>query len=286
MITDVAGIRVGHWTDAVAQTGCTAVVLPTDAVASGEVRGGAPGTREFELLAPTRLVEHVDVVMLSGGSAFGLATCDGAMRWCEQNGLGYETRAGRVPIVVGAIIFDLLVGDGSVRPDADAGYAACAAASGGPIATGPVGAGTGATIGKVGGPDTTRPGGIGTASKRHENIVVSALVVANAGGHVRDPNTAPLPWNDPEPLRPIENTTIGVIATNARLDKVACHLLAQSGHDGIARAVDPSHTRFDGDALVAVATGEVDVDVDLERLRSMAAHAVEAAIRNAVAASG
>jgi len=286
VLTDVAGIRVGHWTDAVAQTGCTAVALPADAVASGEVRGGAPGTREFELLAPTRLVDHVNVVMLAGGSAYGLATCDGAMRWCEENGLGYETRAGRVPIVVGAIIFDLLVGDATVRPDAEAGYAACAAASDGPVETGLVGAGAGATIGKVGGPETTRPGGIGTASERHEELVVSALVVANASGHVRDPNRAPLPWKDPEPLRPIENTTIGVIATNAHLDKVACHLLAQSGHDGIARAVDPSHTRFDGDALVAVATGEVDVEVDLELLRSMAAHAVEAAIRNAVAASG
>ena len=283
MITDVAGIRVGHWTDAVAQTGCTAVVLPAGCVASGEVRGGAPGTREFELLDPTRMVEHVDVVMLSGGSAFGLATCDGAMRWCEENGLGYESRAGRVPIVVGAIIFDLMVGDASVRPDAAAGYAACAGAIDGPVAIGLVGAGTGATIGKVGGPDTTRPGGIGTATERHDDIVVSALVVANAGGHLRDPNGAPLPWVDPEPLAPLENTTIGVIATNARLDKVGCHLVAQSGHDGIARAVDPAHTRFDGDALVAAATGQVEAEIELERIRAMAAHAVESAIRNAIA---
>ena len=282
MITDVTGIRVGHWTDAVAQTGCTAVVLPAGCVVSGEVRGGAPGTREFELLDPTRMVEHVDVVMLSGGSAFGLATCDGAMRWCEENGLGYESRAGRVPIVVGAIIFDLMVGDASVRPDAAAGYAACAGATDGEIPVGLVGAGTGATIGKVGGPDTTRPGGIGTATERHDDIVVSALVVANAGGHLRDPNSAPLPWVDPEPLAPLENTTIGVIATNARLGKVACHLVAQSGHDGIARAVDPAHTRFDGDALVAAATGRVEAEIELERIRAMAAHAVEAAIRNAV----
>ena len=277
MITDVAGIRVGHWTDLAARTGCTAIVLPADAVASGEVRGGAPGTREFELLAPGRLVTHVDVVMLSGGSAFGLATCDGAMRWCEEQGLGYETNSGRVPIVVGAIIFDLAVGDASVRPDAAAGYAACAAASDGAVEAGAVGAGTGATIGKIGGPDTTRPAGIGMATERDGDLVVSALVVANASGHLRDPSTADTPWA--APIAPLDNTTIGLIATNAVLDKTGCHLTAQSGHHGIARAFDPSHTRFDGDALVAVATAVVEADVD--RVRFLAAHAVEAACRRA-----
>ncbi len=282
MLTDVPGVKVGHWTDAKARTGCTAVVLPRNCVASGEVRGGAPGTREFELLVPTRMVQHVDVVMLSGGSAYGLATCDGAMRWCEERKRGYKTvRGGVVPIVVGAIIFDLAVGDRKVRPDAAAGYAACAAAKRGRFGVGLVGAGTGATIGNVGGPKTTRPGGLGTATERDGDLVVSALVVANAGGHLRDPSTAEAPWA--EPLTPLENTTIGVIVTNAALDKVACHLVAQSGHGGIARAVDPSHTRFDGDALVAAATGVVTADVD--RVRFFAAHAVEAAIRNAVAAS-
>jgi len=271
---------VGHWTNADAQTGCTAVVLPPDSVASGEVRGGAPGTREFELLVPGRLVTHVDVVMLSGGSAFGLATCDGAMRWCTENNLGYPTlKSGPVPIVVGAIIFDLAVGDGSVRPDADAGYAACAAAIDGPIAEGRVGAGTGASIGKIGGPKKTRPGGVGTATERDGDLAVSALIVANAAGHLRDPSAAASPWQA-APMTPLENTTIGVIVTNASLDKVGCHLVAQSGHHGIARAFDPSHTRFDGDALVSVATGEVEADVD--RVRYLAAHAVEAAIRRAV----
>ncbi len=279
MLTDVDGIRVGHWTDAAARTGCTAVVLPPDSVASGEVRGGAPGTREFELLAPGRLVSHVDVVMLSGGSAFGLATCDGAMRWCEEHELGYETRAGRVPIVVGAIIFDLAVGDGSIRPNAESGYAACADARDGAFEVGSVGAGSGATIGKIGGPDTTRPGGIGTASERDGDLVVSALIVANASGHLCDPSRAETPWATP-PIAPLDNTTIGVIATNAVLDKTGCHLVAQSGHHGIARAFDPSHTRFDGDALVAVATGIVEADVD--RVRYLAAHAVEAACRQAV----
>jgi L-aminopeptidase/D-esterase-like protein len=280
VITDVKGIRVGHWTDAVAMTGCTAVVLPPGAIASGEVRGGAPGTREFDLLAPGRLVEHVDVVMLSGGSAFGLATCDGAMRWCEEHRRGYKTGpGGLVPIVVGAIIFDLAVGDRRVRPDADAGYAACTAAKRGRFDTGRVGAGTGATIGKIGGPSTVRPGGVGTASVRDGDVVVSALIVVNAAGHLRDESRAPLPWAGR--VAPLENTTIGVVATNAILDKTACHFVAQSGHNGIARALDPSHTRFDGDALVSVATGEVAAD--LERVRFLAAHAVEAAIRNAVA---
>lgn len=280
MLTDIKGVRVGHWTNAKAMTGCTAVVLPPGSVASGEVRGGAPGTREFELLVPGRLIEHVDVVMLSGGSAYGLATCDGAMRWCEEHKRGYKTGpGGLVPIVVGAIIFDLAVGDRTVRPDANAGYAACENAKRGKFATGRVGAGSGATIGKIGGAATVRPGGVGTATLRDDDVVVSALVVANAAGHLRDGSVAATPWAGR--VAPLENTTIGVIATNARLDKTELHLVAQSGHHGIARAFDPSHTRFDGDALVSVSTGEVDAD--LERVRFLAAHAVEAAIRNAVA---
>ncbi len=278
MLTDVKGIKVGHWTDEAARTGCTAVVLPKGAVASGEVRGGAPGTREFDLLAPGRLVEHVDVVMLSGGSAYGLATCDGAVRWCEQHRRGYATgRGGIVPIVVGAIIFDLAVGQAKVRPDAAAGYAACDAAKRGRFETGRVGAGTGATIGKIGGPKTVKPGGVGTATEWDGDLVVSALVVANAAGHLRDGSGAPTPWAGR--TSPLENTTIGVVATNAVLDKTGCHLVSQSGHHGIARAFDPSHTRFDGDALVAVATGGIEADVD--RVKFLAAHAVEAAIRNA-----
>lgn len=280
MLTDIKGIKVGHWTDARARTGCTAVVLPAEAIASGEVRGGAPGTREFELLAPGRLVEHVNVVMLSGGSAYGLATCDGAMRWCEKKRLGFKTvRSGVVPIVVGAIIFDLAVGDRRVRPGAEAGFDACASAKRGRFQTGQVGAGTGATIGKIGGPATTKPGGLGTATERDGDLLVSALVVANAAGHLRGESGATTAWE--AAMHPLENTTIGVIATNARLDKVGCHLVAQSGHHGIARAFDPSHTRFDGDALVSVATQEVEADVD--RVRYLAAHAVEAAIRSAVA---
>jgi L-aminopeptidase/D-esterase-like protein len=280
MITDVLGIRVGHWTDPVAKTGCTAVILPKNTVASGEVRGGAPGTRDFPSLDPTRTVQHVDVMMLSGGSAFGLATCDGAMRWCEEHRRGLKLpRGGRVPIVVGMIIFDLGVGDSKVRPSAAQGYEACAAAKRGRFEVGRVGAGTGATIGKVGGNlANRRPGGLGTATVRRGELVVSALMVANSVGFLRD--GSPLPAELDVPENAIENTTIGVVATNAALDKTGCFLVSQSGHDGIARAVDPAHTRADGDAIATAATGQVLADAELVRM--LAAHAVEEAIRNAV----
>lgn len=278
MITDVAGVRVGHWTDPVARTGCTVVLLPAGTVASGEVRGGAPGTREWALLAPERLVSRLDAVVLSGGSAFGLAACDGVVRWCEERGIGFPTPAGPVPIVVGAVLYDLMVGDGSVRPDAAAGLAACVAATDGPLEVGAVGAGTGATVGKWRGPDHVRPGGLGTATERHGDLVMSALIAVNAWGDLRregEPAAVP-----DAPVVPFGNTTIGVIATNARLDKTACLLVAQSGHDGFARALEPAHAISDGDALVAAATGEVDAP--LETVRLLAARAVESAIRSAL----
>jgi L-aminopeptidase/D-esterase-like protein len=280
VITEVRGVKVGHWTDPVAQTGCTAIVLPKNTVVSGEVRGGAPGTRDFPALDPTRTVQHVDVVMLSGGSAFGLATCDGAMRWCEEHHRGLKLpRGGRVPIVVGMIIFDLGVGSAKVRPTADNGYAACAAAKRGRFEVGRVGAGTGATIGKLGGKFADRlPGGLGTATVKRDELVVSALMVANGVGYLRD--GTPLPKQLDVPENAIENTTVGLVVTNAALDKTGCFLVAQSGHDGIARAMDPAHTRADGDAIAAAATGQVLADAELVRM--LAAHAVEQAIRSAV----
>ncbi|MBO0714936.1 MAG: P1 family peptidase, partial [Acidimicrobiales bacterium] len=160
MITDVPGVLVGHWTDPVGRTGCTVVLLPEGTVASGEVRGGAPGTREWDLLHPGRLVSQVDAVVLCGGSAFGLAACDGVVRWCEEHGRGFPTPVGPVPIVVGAVLFDLGVGDPKARPGPDAGYAACATAAAGGVATGRVGAGTGATVAKWRGPEAVQPGGV------------------------------------------------------------------------------------------------------------------------------
>jgi L-aminopeptidase/D-esterase-like protein len=275
-LTDVPGVRVGHVTDEVGRTGVTAVLPPAGAVASGEVRGGAPGTREFDLLAPERAVEHVDVVVLAGGSAFGLAACDGAMRWAEERGLGVPTPAGPVPIVVGAVIFDLGEGDASARPDAAAGYAACAAADSGPVATGALGAGTGATAGHAHG--APRRAGIGSASIVAGDLVVAALVVVNPFGD-RDPGERPLDqvrW--PDSFEATTNTTIGVLATNARLDKTGCLLLAQSGHGGIARAIEPAHTMVDGDALVALSCG--DLPAPREQVRALGARAVTAAIES------
>jgi L-aminopeptidase/D-esterase-like protein len=273
-LTDVPGVRVGQLTDPAGRTGVTVVLPPAGSVASGEVRGGAPGTREFDLLAPERLVEHVDAVVLAGGSAFGLAACDGAMRWCEKQGLGVPTPGGAVPIVVGAVIFDLAVGDPKARPDAAAGYAACAAAESGPVETGSVGAGTGATVGHVHG--AVRDGGVGNAAERDGELVVAALVVVNAFGdrHRPDAPLAEARWPGPTDLR--ANTTIGVLATNARLDKTGCLLLAQSGHGGIARALEPSHTMVDGDALVALSCGEVAAPLD--QVRALGARAVARAI--------
>jgi L-aminopeptidase/D-esterase-like protein len=291
VITDLSGVRVGHWSDEKARTGCTVVLLPPGTVASGEVRGGAPGTREWELLAPERLVQHVDAVVLSGGSAFGLAACDGVARWCEERGIGLATPAGPVPIIVGAVLFDLGVGDSSVRPDADAGYAAAEAATADVVATGAVGAGTGATVSTWRGRDAAVPAGIGTATERREHLTVSALMAVNAFGDVVPPGSAAEERADPGPgafpptsggsFWVLGNTAVGVVVTNAALSKTGCLLVAQSAHDGLARSIEPAHTTVDGDAIVAAALGEVEAHVDEVRL--LAARAVVRAVVSTVA---
>jgi L-aminopeptidase/D-esterase-like protein len=292
VITDVPGITVGHWTDREARTGCTVVRLPAGTVASGEVRGGAPATREFELLAPHRSVTRLDAVVLSGGSAFGLAAADGVAALLEQEGIGFETSVGVVPIVVGLALFDLAVGDPRVRPGPAEGGAACRAAVGGSIEVGSVGAGVGASVGTWSGMAHARPGGLGTATVRDGDVIVAALVAVNASGDIDDGTlTGGGPGSDLDlsglrrsaeaAFRGTEagqHTTIGVVATNARLDKVGCLLVAQGGHDGMARALFPPHTGADGDALVAAATGAVAAEVDL--VRAMAVVAVERAIRS------
>jgi L-aminopeptidase/D-esterase-like protein len=215
-------------------------------------------------------------VVVSGGSAFGLAACDGVVRWCEERGIGWPTSAGPVPIVVGAVVFDLMVGDPSVRPGADAGYAACVAATDGPLERGAVGAGTGATIAKWHGPEAMRSGGIGHARTDHGDLIVAALAVVNAVG---EPRPAGVPIEPRVPVGPPltgEATTIAVVVTTARLDKVGCQRVAESGHDGLARALDPAHTAGDGDAVVAAATGAVDAP--LEVVRALGAWVVERAV--------
>ena len=284
------GVLVGHWTDETARTGCSVVVFPEGTTASGEVRGGAPATRDFALLASERTVSTVDAVVLSGGSAFGLAAADGVMRWCEEQGRGFETRGGRVPIVVGMSLYDLTEGDGTVRPGPDAGYAAAEAAVDGPPALGRVGAGTGATMNKWRGAENRVDGGLGSALLQVDDVVVGALVAVNASGDINDgavqralvdgtyEHRPADPFADGNGDEAHSNTTIGVVATNAMLDKVGCFRVARSGHSGMARALLPAHTDGDGDALVVGATGKVEADVGLVRL--MAAAAVETAIRS------
>ncbi len=283
------GIGVGHWTGS--GTGVTVVTVPPGTVASGEVRGGAPASRETALLDPHRLVEHVDAIVLAGGSAFGLAAADGVMRALEAQGRGFSTAGGAVPIVPAAGVYDL-VSSGGVRPGPDEGAAAFAAAKPGvPFETGRVGAGAGATVGKWKGADDRVAGGLGSASARVDDAVVGALAVVNAIGDVvgddgrvlagstAPPDTPPFP--EPLPFVEGEHTTLVVVATNARLTKLGCHLVAQSAHHAMSRTLYPSHTRFDGDLTFALATGAVDAHLD--RLRVIAVDAVVDAIRAAVA---
>lgn len=293
----------GHWTGD--NTGVTVIVPPPGTVGSGEVRGGAPATREFALLDPVRMVGRVDAVVLSGGSAFGLAAGDGVMRLLRSRGLGFPTPAGPVPIVVGMSLFDATVAD---PPDFTAGgrEAALAALSGTPFGTGRVGAGTGATTGKWRG--ELKAGGLGVARGQAGQASVVAVVAVNAWGDIvlagtapatdpapapspfraantpgATPRTSPSPTADPPGAPPslMANTTIGVVLTDAKLDKNACNLLAQSAHTGFARALNPVHTSYDGDAVVALATGELAADADVEHLRMVTADVVAEAIRAA-----
>jgi L-aminopeptidase/D-esterase-like protein len=284
-ITRVPGIRVGHWTDPVGLTGCTVVLCPPGTIGSGEVRGGAPGTRETDLLRPGMLVHEVNAVLLTGGSAFGLAAADGVMRFLEERGIGFDAGAARVPIVPAAVLFDLGVGDPAARPDAEAGYGACLAA-GAEVEVGGVGAGTGATVAKLAGPEGATRGGVGTASVQDGELIVGALAAVNAVGEVVDEDGTVLagvregtaPDGAPRPF----NTTLVVVATNARLSRERAHLLARASHDGIAAAVRPAHTRWDGDTVFTLATGEVEAEQGL--LEDLAVRSVAAAIRASVRA--
>jgi len=284
MIWEVEGIEVGHWHDELARTGCTVVRCNPPVVASGEVRGSAPATREFDLLDPLATVERIDAVVISGGSAFGLAAAQGVVEWCEAQDRGVPTSAGRVPIVVGMSLFDLTVGDPSVRPGPAEGRAAAEAAPS--TALGPVGAGCGATSGSWRGEHEVRRSGFGGAVLRSGGLIVASLMAANPWGDILDdgpPRPAPDPWPggpiDPDAGDAVTNTTIGVVATNARLDPLGCRRVARGAHDGLARAITPPHSAVDGDAVVVLATAQVDAPVDQVQL--MAVEAVDRAIRSA-----
>jgi L-aminopeptidase/D-esterase-like protein len=301
-ITDVTGIKVGHYTDSEAGTGCTVILCETGAVAGVDVRGSAPGTRETDLLRPMNLVEKVQAVLLSGGSAFGLDAASGVMRYLEERGFGHETMVAKVPIVPAAIIFDLNVGSSKIRPGAEEGYKACLTATEKEVSEGCVGAGTGATVGKILGIEKATKSGLGTAScKIGDDVIVAALVVVNAIGDVIDHQTGKIlagPRNEQNNgfLSTVElltagaytyiknplatNTTLGTVATNANLTKEQVNKLAQMAQDGVARAINPSHTMFDGDAIFALSIG--DRTGDLTVLGTAAAEVVAEAIVRAI----
>src|SRR5438309_1630925 len=259
-ITDIPGIRVGHDTNLEAGTGCTVILCDTPAVGGVDVRGGAPATRETDLLRPMYLVEEVHAVLLTGGSAFGLDAASGVMRYLEEHNVGHDIGVARVPIVPAAAILDLGLGSAKIRPDAAAGYRACEQATAEPVAQGNVGAGTGATVGKMAGPAFMMKGGLGSASTRMDDgTLVGAIVTVNALGDVIDPQTQQVIAGTRNPLggfifsNPFGNTTIAVIATSASLSKEATNKVAQMAHDGIAQVIRPAHTMFDGDTVFELA---------------------------------
>lgn len=318
-ITDVPGIQVGHAQDIEALTGCTVILCPKGAVGGVDQRGGAPGTRETDLLRPLNLVEKVHAVLLTGGSAFGLAAADGVMRYLEEHHIGFNAGVARVPIVPAAVLFDLGLGRSDARPDAQMGYQACLNASSRPPAQGNFGAGTGASVGKIFGMQRAMKAGIGTASLHIGNgLVVGALAAVNAFGDVIDPSSGQIlagarplqagPFrlgktdSFADTLKVMEtfagrtilsfaeraNTVIGVIAVNARLTKAETSKVAQMAQDGLARTIRPAHTMLDGDTIFALATGNRRADVSL--VGSFAAEAfalaVIHAVRHAVPAGG
>jgi len=304
-IVDVAGLAVGHFTDARRPTGCTVVLVPEGAACGVDVRGAAPGTRETELLSPLNAVEQVHAVLLAGGSAFGLDAAGGVMRWLEERGIGVAVGPARVPIVPAAILFDLWLGDARIRPDAAAGYAACDAATRETPAQGNVGAGAGASVGKLFGIERAMRGGIGSAAVTVAGITVGALVAVNALGDVVDPAhgrpvggarsadgtrlfgtmDALLRGELPAPFQPGQATTIGVIATDARLSKAQANKVAQMAHDGLARSINPVHMMGDGDTLFALATGASGREANVTLIGALAAEVTARAVLRAVHAA-
>ena len=313
-ITDIPGILVGHAQNDEALTGCTVILCEKGAVGGVDQRGGAPGTREVDALHPMHLVSKVHAVVLAGGSAFGLEAATGVMRFLEEKGVGFDTRVVKVPIVPAAILFDLGVGRSDVRPDAAMGYQACQNATTEPPAEGNVGAGTGATVGKILGPALCMKSGIGTASLDiGAGVLVGAIVAVNAFGDVIDPSSGQIiagarskdvgpihigtPGYFADTLHVMQtligrtalgfgskgNTVIGVVATNAKLDKEQANKVAQMAHDGLARTIRPAHTMVDGDTIFAIATGEHAADVNI--VGAYAAEVFAQAILRAVRAA-
>ncbi len=304
-LTDVQGISVGHYSDLENITGCTVVIGPPEgAIAGVDVRGSAPATRETDLLRPAHLVERAHAILLTGGSAFGLDAAAGVMRFLEERKIGFPFGGAYVPIVPAAALFDLGIGTAGVRPSQEAGYAACKAAGDGAVEEGSVGAGTGATVGHLLGPKLATKSGIGAASQRiGKGIIVAAIVVANAWGDVIDPQTGSIVAGTRKPVvggwldtgnaikgdlaqfaLGFRNTTLGVVATDAALTKEQVNVVAKMAHDGIARAIRPAHSMFDGDALFALATGRIK-EGNVTAIGHAASEVVAAAIVRGVRAA-
>jgi L-aminopeptidase/D-esterase-like protein len=305
MLTAVPGFKVGHFTELKAMTGCTVILCPPNTRASCDVRGNSPGSRELALLAPEKSAQEIHAVLLTGGSAFGLAAADGVMRWLEERNIGYPTPWAKVPLVPTAVVFDLNAGSSAIRPDALSGYRACDTASTGPFDEGNVGAGTGTTVGKWKGIEFWMKGGLGSSSVEQSGLAVGVLAVVNAVGDVINENGTILAGargpdgqfiGATEPYRPLArgkvleqaNTTLVVAATNAKLSKLELHRVAQRMHDGMARAIVPTHTSYDGDVSFALACGNVKADLDLvsEIAAQLTAEAIRRAVKAAKSAAG
>ena len=299
-IIDIPGIKVGHSQDLKAATGCTVIICEKGAATGVDVRGGAPGTRETDLLNPINLIDKVHAIYLGGGSAFGLDGASGVMNYLEERGIGFDVVLTKVPIVPGAVLFDLAVGDYRVRPDARMGYDACLNASDTEVREGNVGAGTGATVGKIFGGLRCMKSGLGTASFKSQELIIGAVVAVNCLGDVIDPengeiiagvltedkkgfaNTMSFLRNFPQKTKDnfSKNTTIGVIATNAKLTKAGATKVAMMAQDGYARTIRPAHTMFDGDTIFCMATGEVEAGVNV--VGAIAAEVMAQAIVKAI----
>ena len=302
-IIDVPGIKVGHATDKKAQTGCTVVLCEEGAVAGVDVRGSAPGTRETDCLRPIHHVQQIHAVLMTGGSAFGLAAADGVMRFLEERNIGLKIRSVCVPIVPTAVIFDLFVGDGTVRPDRDMGYTACQAASEKEVPFGNIGVGAGATVGKILGYENAMKGGLGTSSETlNDGIIIGALTVVNAFGDVIDPTKGTIiaGVRDPErgtfldtvkvmteqydqTILATTNTTLSVVATDAALSKNEATKVAQMAHNGLARTIRPCHTMVDGDTIFALSLGDKKADTSV--IGSVAAEVGSRSVLHAVTVS-
>lgn len=296
-ICDVPGVRVGHATDLAGLTGCTAVLFDNPAVVGVDVRGSSPETRGTDGLGPTGVLRYRHGLVLTGGSAFGLASVDGVIRYLEERSVGLDVGVARIPLVSGAVIFDLAVGDPNARPGPEMGYRAAESARSGDFEQGGVGAGTGATVGNVLGMERCMKGGIGSASVRLENgLVVGTLAAVNAFGDVRDEETGEIVagprlddgslgdsvelLSEAARLRWGENTTLGIVATNARLDRSSVTKVAQMAHDGFARAIHPAHGTLDGDVAFAASVGDLEVATDI--VGAWAARAMREAILRGV----